>query len=64
MPQTLSERGLSRGQERRLILPFDIEEETVSLFSSEGPGPLGEPGVWHLCVPVLYNDMEAHLCFL
>ena len=26
-----------------MILPFVIEEKTVSLLSSEGPGPLGNP---------------------
>ena len=41
-----------------------IEEGAVNLLSSESPGPLGEPSVWHLHVPVLYNDMETHLCFL
>lgn len=52
------------GQERRLILPSVTEEGVVSLLSSEGLGPLGEPGVQHLCVLVVYNDMETHLCFL
>jgi len=52
------------GQEGRLILPSVIEEGTVSLLSSDSPGPLGEPRVWHLRVPVLYTDMETHLCFL
>ena len=40
------------------------EEGPVSLLSSESPSPLGELGVWRLCVPVLYNDMETHLSFL
>ena len=49
---------------REVILPSVIEEGAVSLLSSESPGPLGEPSVWHLCVPFLYNDTETHLSFL
>ena len=52
------------GQEGRLILPSEFEEGAVSLLSSEGPDELGEPGVQHLWVPVVYEDMEFHLCFL
>ena len=52
------------GAGREVILPSVIEEGAVSLLSSESPGPLGEPSVWHLCVPFLYNDTETHLSFL
>ena len=48
----------------QVILPSVIEEGAVSLLSSKSLGLLGEPSVWHLRVPILYNDMETHLSFL